>query len=99
MTIERRLDAVEQRWSDHDGPDPLDVPDQLNIIDFCVSVLKFTPYPVQALLFKLIVGAVELLTDEDLEILERWSAGYNDVNGDHFVGTSGTTPIESRSVV
>lgn len=38
MRIERRLDAVEQRWSDHAEPGPLDVPDQLNIIDFCVSV-------------------------------------------------------------
>lgn len=92
MSFERRLTNVERVWRDRDQPVRLDIPDELNIIEFCVEVLGFTPYPVQALLLKLIVGARDLLTAEDYQILDHWATGYNEINRDHFTGPSGTTP-------
>jgi hypothetical protein len=91
MSLEKRMRAVEKSL-DRVPAQRVEVPQLGNVIDFCVVVLGWMPYPPQALVMKLAVGADDLMTIDDLRRLDRWCAGYATVDNDHFVGELGTTP-------
>lgn len=100
MNIERRLQQVGQAI-EQAQTDDASIPEVDNIIDFAVDILGIDLYPAQALILKLAVGAVDLLTDDDRALLESWCAGFDTVDDGHWVGTRGTTPdiIERAQLV
>lgn len=57
MSHDRRLERLSQAIDQTQIGSEGSLPEVANIIDFCIRVLGFTPYPAQALVLKLMVGA------------------------------------------
>lgn len=95
MTLESRLAQAERRT-----PPPArrpDVPAPKNLLDFTVNpgFLGIDLYPLQGLIVKIATGAVDLLTEFDLERIAEWEDGWHltEHRGRlHYQGREGTPP-------